>query len=89
MLAAEISYGDGCLSRLKNKLPCGMITILVGIPALVAYVVLWKTAWWSLADLLAGICASCLLIRLASNDQSQLYKALSWKPLGIYRGICL
>ncbi len=81
MLAAEISYGDGWLSRLKNKLPLDLITILIGMSALVAYEIFWKTGWWSLADLLAGICASCLLIRLASNDQSKLYKALSWKPL--------
>jgi peptidoglycan/LPS O-acetylase OafA/YrhL len=81
MLAAEISYTDGLLSRLRNKLQWELITTCTAIIALAIYVLLWKTSWWSITDLMAGVCASCLLISLASNKLSVLLKILSWQPL--------
>ena len=83
MLSAEISFSkQSNFVLLRQKLPWRILALSAIAIALVIYDKLINSgSVWVIADLIAGIGASCLLV-FASSTRNRLFNdALAWKPL--------
>jgi peptidoglycan/LPS O-acetylase OafA/YrhL len=80
MLACEVSYSDKKKMALLNKLPWGIIAIVMFVLSVIVIKKLPALPFY-VGDLFVAIWALCVLISLSKQTPSVSLKILTWQPL--------